>query len=56
MSRLLRFNEAPIHESGKLLRRAVTSFTSDCFNEAPIHESGKFRPIPREGQTLIVLQ
>ena len=39
---LLRFNEAPIHESGKWKTR--TSFTKpgSGFNEAPIHESGKY--------------
>ena len=38
----LRFNEAPIHESGKW-RDAAPSVDgrSRCFNEAPIHESGK---------------
>ena len=37
-----RFNEAPIHESGKLARPRRTSRPSSTrFNEAPIHESGK---------------
>ena len=36
-----RFNEAPIHESGKSLRGSVSRIGSLCFNEAPIHESGK---------------
>ena len=42
LARVMRFNEAPIHESGKCApalgaRRGV----STGFNEAPIHESGK---------------
>ena len=48
-----RFNEAPIHESGKCLLRAHRRPPSEGFNEAPIHESGKFdrRPPspPRKG-------
>ena len=36
-----RFNEAPIHESGKWSRRGTSASTTICFNEAPIHESGK---------------
>ena len=36
-----RFNEAPIHESGKSLRYANTRSRANGFNEAPIHESGK---------------
>ena len=46
----LRFNEAPIHESGKSapdpMRPRHESGKSDVrrFNEAPIHESGKSRP------------
>ena len=35
------FNEAPIHESGKFVRRAAGRHHRRCFNEAPIHESGK---------------
>ena len=35
------FNEAPIHESGKLSRSASSDSRSRRFNEAPIHESGK---------------
>ena len=35
------FNEAPIHESGKLARGQSDRRTCDRFNEAPIHESGK---------------
>ena len=37
-----RFNEAPIHESGKcpMRYRRLRRWPS-CFNEAPIHESGK---------------
>ena len=36
-----RFNEAPIHESGKCDPREHASRPSSGFNEAPIHESGK---------------
>ena len=36
-----RFNEAPIHESGKSRHRTAPSRMSGSFNEAPIHESGK---------------
>ena len=37
-----RFNEAPIHESGKSGRIAWHHRQMPGFNEAPIHESGKF--------------
>ena len=41
-SRLIgRFNEAPIHESGKWSSRDYPADRSARFNEAPIHESGK---------------
>ena len=46
----VRFNEAPIHESGKYHDLRPESDRTDRFNEAPIHESGKVRPrgpIPR---------
>ena len=36
-----RFNEAPIHESGKWIGIALERRIQGCFNEAPIHESGK---------------
>ena len=36
-----RFNEAPIHESGKSLLNRSSCFVRNSFNEAPIHESGK---------------
>ena len=36
-----RFNEAPIHESGKFSRLPRVSSSVSSFNEAPIHESGK---------------
>ena len=36
------FNEAPIHESGKLRTSTTGSATRSAFNEAPIHESGKY--------------
>ena len=39
-----RFNEAPIHESGKSNRRLDSALAALRFNEAPIHESGKCRP------------
>ena len=39
-----RFNEAPIHESGKCARSPVDPRSTPGFNEAPIHESGKFTP------------
>ena len=38
-----RFNEAPIHESGKSFPRRRPPSTASRFNEAPIHESGKCR-------------
>ena len=36
-----RFNEAPIHESGKWTCGSSKRSRRQCFNEAPIHESGK---------------
>ena len=36
-----RFNEAPIHESGKFMMAARFRGCRYRFNEAPIHESGK---------------
>ena len=36
-----RFNEAPIHESGKCRHQMFISNVIPGFNEAPIHESGK---------------
>jgi len=36
-----RFNEAPIHESGKLAELQGKRLHRRRFNEAPIHESGK---------------
>ena len=36
-----RFNEAPIHESGKSEPRGWNAKRPSSFNEAPIHESGK---------------
>ena len=36
-----RFNEAPIHESGKFPTPSKWKAMVPCFNEAPIHESGK---------------
>ena len=40
-SRPLRFNEAPIHESGKWRSVRAEVPGTNRFNEAPIHESGK---------------
>ena len=43
-----RFNEAPIHESGKSTASAKGAESGTGFNEAPIHESGKWlRASPR---------
>ena len=39
---LNRFNEAPIHESGKCPPTALEPGALTSFNEAPIHESGKY--------------
>ena len=39
--RIQGFNEAPIHESGKLGIEEWDEETKQGFNEAPIHESGK---------------
>ena len=39
---VFRFNEAPIHESGKYRTARPPSSPSWSFNEAPIHESGKY--------------
>ena len=36
-----RFNEAPIHESGKCMSSRSAGPWPVGFNEAPIHESGK---------------
>ena len=41
-TRRMRFNEAPIHESGKSSRATSGASKSPGFNEAPIHESGKW--------------
>ena len=46
-----RFNEAPIHESGKSLwQRIVQGQDAPGFNEAPIHESGKYASESRPGR------
>ena len=37
----MRFNEAPIHESGKCDASMGVPLNASSFNEAPIHESGK---------------
>ena len=39
--RQARFNEAPIHESGKFSSLERGNTGNARFNEAPIHESGK---------------
>ena len=39
--KICRFNEAPIHESGKCSPPRTRIETHERFNEAPIHESGK---------------
>ena len=46
-----RFNEAPIHESGKSLRERNDDRIRTRFNEAPIHESGKYAR--REGPQFV---
>ena len=40
---MIPFNEAPIHESGKLPSGESYCERLCAFNEAPIHESGKWR-------------
>ena len=50
-----RFNEAPIHESGKFMVLFPHRQREACFNEAPIHESGKLQAKvnnPPQGLTL----
>ena len=39
--KVCRFNEAPIHESGKSSGDPTDPPRGNRFNEAPIHESGK---------------
>ena len=41
-SAVRRFNEAPIHESGKYIFYEWSGVAEKSFNEAPIHESGKY--------------
>ena len=41
LTMILCFNEAPIHESGKLAPLVRPGGRNHRFNEAPIHESGK---------------
>ena len=45
-----RFNEAPIHESGKSRSTSTRSRKGGRFNEAPIHESGKCDHAVRHGR------
>ena len=51
-----RFNEAPIHESGKSgrLRKSIRAHRG--FNEAPIHESGKWAYFTIENLLYMTLQ
>ena len=44
-----RFNEAPIHESGKYFANCDAELAENRFNEAPIHESGKSLELGQEG-------
>ena len=50
-ARVHRFNEAPIHESGKSSRPSSHRDSCCGFNEAPIHESGKCAAAIRRGAT-----
>ena len=47
-----RFNEAPIHESGKSGRGSRFDRRDCGFNEAPIHESGKWSQIRPSAKSL----
>ena len=51
-----RFNEAPIHESGKSPEGAPSEEDRRSFNEAPIHESGKSYWQPACSRSLTRLQ
>ena len=51
-----RFNEAPIHESGKSLVVVDGDPPRNGFNEAPIHESGKYDPLHVVGPPAAELQ
>ena len=55
-SRRPRFNEAPIHESGKSHSASKGPTLHWCFNEAPIHESGKFSRLVTSGFIAFSLQ
>ena len=48
-----RFNEAPIHESGKSAAIVAVRAAPQGFNEAPIHESGKYAPPSHGGEPLV---
>ena len=50
------FNEAPIRESGKLIRARGWYLPPYGFNEAPIRESGKFVRAERRCAGIVVLQ
>ena len=51
-----RFNEAPIHESGKSGCSSGRGRSARGFNEAPIHESGKFEREIRRREPKVALQ
>ena len=51
-----RFNEAPIHESGKCRAIRLGHARRRRFNEAPIHESGKSRKALPEATSDALLQ
>ena len=51
-----RFNEAPIHESGKSCSAAGLRGRSRSFNEAPIHESGKSKLRKQPTTVYLMLQ
>ena len=51
-----RFNEAPIHESGKCGSGRYPKYVQLGFNEAPIHESGKCDRLPAARRLPAVLQ
>ena len=51
-----RFNEAPIHESGKSWGCPSLWCQRSSFNEAPIHESGKCQSLQALLTVLLPLQ
>ena len=52
----LRFNEAPIHESGKSSDGDSHEDNHQSFNEAPIHESGKSSAANKVTASCVMLQ